>query len=219
MVAVCLLNFMREARVAIGDDGFARMGIEGLVSLFHGAGIRDFEELVCRGTGAIVEVGVDSRVDEERLSALECVDQWERLTESSDTHRYVVAFTAQELPGSLAEEMDGLLGTCDPNLGERETVLSLVGSQEAISNTVREYERAGVSPELQKFSAYEGPERPLDGLTDRQREVLRTAYDMGYYEVPREATTNEVAANLDVDSSTVSEHLQRAQRNLLAHHL
>jgi predicted DNA binding protein len=28
-----------------------------------------------------------------------------------------------------------------------------------------------------------------------------------------------VAANLDVDASTVTEHLQRAERNLLANHL
>ena len=210
---------MREARVTVGDAEFARMGIEGLVSVFRDAGIRDFEELVCRGTGAIVEVGTDERVDEERLSTLPCVEQWERLSESNDAHRYAVAFTAPELPDSLAEEMEGLLGTCNPSLGERETTLSFVGSQDAISNTIREYESAGVSPDLEKFSTYEGPERPLDELTDRQRQVLRTAYDMGYYEVPREATTDEVAASLSVDSSTVTEHLQRAERNLLAHHL
>lgn len=210
---------MREARLTIDDSEFATMGIEGLVSTFREAGMRDFEELVCRGTGAIVEVGVEARVDEERLSGLECVDQWEYLAGCSDGHRYVVAFTAPELPESLADEMADLLGTCDPDVAERETELSLVGSQETISNTIREYESADVSPALEKLGSYEGPEQPLDDLTDRQREVLRTAYDMGYYEVPREVTTDDVAADLNVDSSTVTEHLQRAERNLLAHHL
>jgi predicted DNA binding protein len=42
---------------------------------------------------------------------------------------------------------------------------------------------------------------------------------MGYYEVPRDVSTNEIAAQLDLDSSTVAEHLQRAERNLLSTHL
>jgi hypothetical protein len=210
---------MREAEVSIGDAEFAAMGIAALVSTFREADIRQFEELVCRGTGGIVEVGVEERVDEERLTDLDCVDHWEYLSGSGDTHRYVVAFTAPELPERLAEEMDDLLGTCDPDAGARETVLSFVGAQETIAKTIQAFETAGVSPDLEKLGTYEGPEQPLDDLTDRQRKVLTTAYDMGYYEVPREVTTDDVAANLDVDSSTVTEHLQRAERNLLAHHL
>ncbi|SFC70355.1 HTH DNA binding domain-containing protein [Halobiforma haloterrestris] len=49
----------------------------------------------------------------------------------------------------------------------------------------------------------------------QELEGIRTAVDMGYYEVPREATAEEVAAELELDSSTVTEHLQRAERNVL----
>jgi predicted DNA binding protein len=38
---------------------------------------------------------------------------------------------------------------------------------------------------------------------------------MGYYEVPKEVSADEIAAELNLDSSTVNEHLQRAERNLL----
>jgi DNA-directed RNA polymerase specialized sigma24 family protein len=210
---------MREARVEIDDSEFETMGIEGLVSLCREAGMQNFEELVCRGTGAVVQVEVETPLDEERLSSLECVDQWERVAETDDAQIYVVAFTAPELPGDLADEMDDLVGTCDPDVDERGATLSLVGPQEAIAGTVGEYEAAGVSPELRKLDAYEGRERPMDELTDRQREVIQTAYDSGYYEVPREVTTDDLAAELDVDPSTVAEHLQRAERNLLSHHL
>jgi DNA-directed RNA polymerase specialized sigma24 family protein len=210
---------MREARVEIDDSEFETMGIEGLVSLCREAGMQNFEELVCRGTGAVVQVEVETPLDEERLSSLECVDQWERVAETDDAQIYVVAFTAPELPGDLADEMDDLVGTCDPDVDERGATLSLVGPQETIAGTVGEYEAAGVSPELRKLDAYEGRERPMDELTDRQREVIQTAYDSGYYEVPREVTTDDLAAELDVDPSTVAEHLQRAERNLLSHHL
>lgn len=53
-------------------------------------------------------------------------------------------------------------------------------------------------------------------LTDRQREVLETAHRMGYFERPRGANATEIAAALDIDPSTYSEHLAAAQRKLLA---
>lgn len=210
---------MREARVSVDDAEFDTMGIAELVSVCRDADIREFEELVCRGTGGVVQVGVDARLDEERLSALDCVDEWEYVGEADSTHRYVIAFTAPELPDSLAEKADDLLGTCNPDLHERGTTMSLVGPQDAISGTIREYETAGVSPDLQQLGSYEGPGQPLDTLTNRQREVIQTAFDMGYYEVPREASTEDVAGELGIDPSTVTEHLQRAERNILSKHL
>lgn len=52
-------------------------------------------------------------------------------------------------------------------------------------------------------------------LTDRQREVLATAYRMGYFEHPREANATAVAEALDISLSTLAEHLSAAQRKLL----
>jgi len=52
-------------------------------------------------------------------------------------------------------------------------------------------------------------------LTARQREVLRTAHDMGYFEHPKGANAGEVADDLDISPSTFSEHLAAAQRKLL----
>ncbi|APW98437.1 bacterio-opsin activator [Halobiforma lacisalsi AJ5] len=206
---------MREASVSVGESAFEAMGIETLLALGREAGIRKFEELACRGNGATVRVEVNSRYDEEALEALDCVDQWTHVSETGDGHLYVIAFTAPELPESLAEKAQELIGTCDPELRDEDATLSLVGPQESISGTLREYEAAGVFPDLERLGAYEGGSHPLDSLTDRQLEVIRTAVDMGYYEVPREATVEEVAAELELDPSTVTEHLQRAERNVL----
>ncbi|MFB6281019.1 MAG: helix-turn-helix domain-containing protein [Haloferacaceae archaeon] len=52
-------------------------------------------------------------------------------------------------------------------------------------------------------------------LTDRQREVLRTAHGMGYFEYPRRASAEAVAAELDIAPSTFAEHLAAAQGRLL----
>jgi len=53
-------------------------------------------------------------------------------------------------------------------------------------------------------------------LTERQREVLTAAYDAGYFDHPKGANAGEVAASLDIDRSTFSEHIAAAQRKLLS---
>ena len=52
-------------------------------------------------------------------------------------------------------------------------------------------------------------------LTDRQREVLETAHEMGYFRHPKGANAGEVAEELDITTSTFTEHLAAAQSKLL----
>lgn len=51
-------------------------------------------------------------------------------------------------------------------------------------------------------------------LTERQREVLLTAHEMGYFDYPKRANAGEVADALDINPTTFSEHLSAAQRKL-----
>jgi predicted DNA binding protein len=74
---------------------------------------------------------------------------------------------------------------------------------------------AGMTVTLERLTEYDGPRTTADTLTERQREVVRTAYSMGYYEVPRSSSTEDVAERVGLDPSTVAEHLQRAEQNLL----
>jgi predicted DNA binding protein len=54
-----------------------------------------------------------------------------------------------------------------------------------------------------------------DALTDRQHEVLMTAYHAGFFEWPREASGEELADVLDIAQPTFHEHLRTAQQTLL----
>ncbi|WP_144903786.1 helix-turn-helix domain-containing protein [Halobellus captivus] len=53
-------------------------------------------------------------------------------------------------------------------------------------------------------------------LTARQREVLATADEMGYFAYPKRANAGDVADALDIDTSTFAQHLSAAQRKLLS---
>jgi len=53
-------------------------------------------------------------------------------------------------------------------------------------------------------------------LTERQREVLQTAFEMGYYDWPRDCTGTEIAEELGIASPTFSEHIKAAERNIFS---
>ena len=52
-------------------------------------------------------------------------------------------------------------------------------------------------------------------VSKKQRDILVLALEMGYFEIPREATLEAVAARLDISTKAASERLRRGQTNLL----
>lgn len=56
----------------------------------------------------------------------------------------------------------------------------------------------------------------VDRLTDRQRRAADVATRAGYYAVPREATSEDVAEELGCAPSTAAEHLRKAEARIMA---
>jgi predicted DNA binding protein len=52
-------------------------------------------------------------------------------------------------------------------------------------------------------------------LSDRQREAVTVALELGYYNQPRGATHEDVAAELDCAPPTASDHLQKAEATII----
>ncbi len=68
-----------------------------------------------------------------------------------------------------------------------------------------------VESTVERLGEYDRRRSPETVLTDRQREVVATAAELGYYDVPRTVTISDVAAELDITDSTVSAHLRKAE--------
>lgn len=90
--------------------------------------------------------------------------------------------------------------------------------QDIISTLQERYPTVDVQRLLR--SEHDRPEQTLvfvdrSQLTDRQREVLETAHRMGYFEHPKDANAGDVAARLDITTTTFAEHLAAAQSKLL----
>ena len=60
-----------------------------------------------------------------------------------------------------------------------------------------------------------GTERLFADLTDRQRETLLLALELGYYDEPRQVTYRDIANELDCTSTTVGEHLRKVEGYVL----
>lgn len=56
----------------------------------------------------------------------------------------------------------------------------------------------------------------VDGrLSDRQREAVEAALDVGYYDIPRTGSQEDVAAAMGCAPSTAAEHLRKAESTVL----
>ena len=74
-----------------------------------------------------------------------------------------------------------------------------------------------ISAEVSKIGEYDArPGLPAVDLTARQREAVRAALDVGYYEFPRTGEIADVADALGCAKSTASNHLQKAEGRLVS---
>lgn len=71
------------------------------------------------------------------------------------------------------------------------------------------------SVDLNREEPLIAPNDMVTEFTRRQREVLETAHEDGYYELPRKTTTAEIAEKLGVTRRTVEEHLRRGEKKVM----
>lgn len=88
---------------------------------------------------------------------------------------------------------------------------------EAMSRFYRQCTERGISVNLERVQSRSGGGNLGLGysLTDLQRETLLTAFDEGYFAVPRGVTLVELADRLGVSDSAVSQRLRRGIGKLL----
>lgn len=87
--------------------------------------------------------------------------------------------------------------------------VTIIGEEESLLELSDLFDVEGADLELVSTGPYSpDAEGVFAGLTARQREVLETALDRGYYEHPRQATLEDIAGELGVDHGTVGKHIR-----------
>ena len=94
--------------------------------------------------------------------------------------------------------------------------VAVIGAEDTVRRAIEEVPDE-IRVELEQLSDYDPELRELSSLlTDRQQEILDTAADLGYYEVPRGATHQDIADELELSTTTVGEHLRKIEARMLS---
>ena len=112
----------------------------------------------------------------------------------------------------LAAKRSGLPIEMPLDIEDGVAEVEVTGEHERVAEMGRRLSELGLSFEVERVRQRVDPARLL---TDRQRELLLAAVDLGYYDVPREATLTEVAEHVGIAKSTCSETLQRVERTVV----
>ncbi len=153
----------------------------------------------------------------EAIEAAQFVTEHDLTPIDDDSFYAYVEHETREMDRQLRDSFDGKHVVIVPPIvyhADGTTRLRIVGRPEALESVVAEIPEA-IDVTVESIGEYRGPSGGALDLTDRQREVLRTAVEMGYYDVPREASVNDVAARLECAASTVSDHLRKAERAVM----
>lgn len=92
-------------------------------------------------------------------------------------------------------------------------------SRNQLTNLQEYCEEQDVAFELLRLYSLDAPKMGQYNVSPKQREAMLTAYQMGYFEIPRGCKLRDVAEELDIASRSVSERIRRGELNLLTNTL
>jgi PAS domain S-box-containing protein len=162
--------------------------------------------------------GAEVDAVEAYLDEVITVDRSRPVTERDDEVLFEITLTEPLLPsvfgerGAVPESIDATedriraVVTVPPTTEVRDLVETLRTRYPGLELAARRDRERPVQTVQTCRAAFE------DGLTDRQRQVLETAYLSGFFDSPRGTTGQEVAESLDITQPTFINHLRTAQR-------
>ncbi|WP_435073400.1 helix-turn-helix domain-containing protein [Halorubrum sp. HHNYT27] len=112
----------------------------------------------------------------------------------------------------LAAKRSGLPIEMPLDIEDGVAAVEVTGEHERVAEMGRRLSDLGLRFEVERVRQRVDPARLL---TDRQRELLLAAVDLGYYDVPRRATLTAVAEHVGIAKSTCSETLHRVERTVV----
>ncbi|GAA0663181.1 helix-turn-helix domain-containing protein [Natronoarchaeum mannanilyticum] len=92
----------------------------------------------------------------------------------------------------------------------------LFTDRESLSATFDFCDQQGLSLDIKRiYELEDATRRGQYGLTAEQLDTLETAYERGFYDIPREEPMNALADELGISHQALSERLRRGHRNLI----
>lgn len=103
--------------------------------------------------------------------------------------------------------------------GEKWRLQLRFAEEGGISTFQEHFEERGRSFEVNRIYRPSAPRQREFGLTAEQRDALVTAFQKGYFTVPRALSIEELADVLNISSNAVSQRIRRGSATLIQHTL
>lgn len=135
----------------------------------------------------------------------------------NETPEYTRTSIDGNCPCGVFEEHDCIM-TLESVNQDQFIVSVIVPDHQIICSIFEELRQQEFSVSIEKIrpkTATDGPFEENISLTPKQHEALALAVETGYYDQPREATLKELADELGVSSSAVSQRLNAVERKLV----
>jgi len=166
-------------------------------------------------TTLLLHVAGDRQQYEQTIDEVPEVEEWTTTAAEEGFYVYVrTRLRPREQQYHQALDRDAVLVVPPVELRSDRTVRqTMVGHSDALSAALEALPDT-VDVEVLRTGTYDRSSGAR--VSERQLEALATAWDAGYYEVPREGDIKTVAGELDCASSTASDLLRRAERRVVA---
>lgn len=101
-------------------------------------------------------------------------------------------------------------------MDENKVRASIIGNTQSIQSFLREREYGGDNCKIISLTTAQFPsESPLNNLTNKQRDMLKIAFDCGYFEIPKKISLEKLAKKIGISKSTLNVHLNKAERAII----
>ena len=136
-----------------------------------------------------------------------------------DKDGILIAFFKAKLEGRAAELLQSinadLVYSLPFYLSEEKVILSFFGDSENIKSFLDTLKNFGISFKVVSLQKPSQENILSASLTERQREILTTAKNKGYYDTPRKISSQELANQFGISTATLLEHLRKAEKKLI----
>ncbi len=124
--------------------------------------------------------------------------------------------TAAALQGILRELRLEAFPTLPTVLGERECIISFCAKEDELGRVLKVLKDLRLPFEVRSLVEYVPPAVDwAKGLTERQKETLRLALELGYYEVPGRISLTDLAKVVGISKAAMSKSLRKAEGRIL----
>lgn len=211
-----------ERKQALVSDELIELGVR--IDDFFGPvdarGEIDIEHTVRTGDGRFLVYGTATAAAVDSIGAVvEEHEEWQQVELATDEEPYRFELVAVESPIlSTVASLGGVIDDATIEAGDLHLTIHLtpnVDVRDAVDSIQAAYPQAEMLRRRQ-ISRSDGDvtQNLAAELTDRQRTTLEAAYAAGFFEWPRDATGEEVAASMGVSPPTFHQHLRKAERKV-----